>query len=100
MIQAMVERYRGGKNLFTPHDAEDYPGMFVYRNGPAWVMGILCPEPGQSFVARGGERLLAYQTPTGARAEGFELRRGDRATLVRLEPPHHLAEWVIERAEG
>jgi hypothetical protein len=100
MSRPLLERCQGGQNLYTPHRQEDYPGIFLYRNGPAWILGILCPQPGQGFVALGGERLLAYETPTGARAQGFELRCGDRATLVRVDGPHHLAEWVIERAPG
>jgi hypothetical protein len=81
----------------TPHPAESYPGLFVFRPG-SWGMSLLALEPGQSFVAAGGEVVYRYETTSGVRADGFELRAGERATLVRADLPGFLAEWRIESA--
>lgn len=94
---AQVEVVRGGQNLLTPHPAESYPGIRVMRPGE-WDQSLMVPNQGQSFVALGGERAYAYETVDGGRAQGFHLRRGDVATLVRADLPHCLGEWRIERA--
>jgi hypothetical protein len=63
-----------------------------------WEYAVLIPEDGRPFVALGGERLLPYETASGARAEGFTLRSGDRVMRVRSDLPSSFAEWHIERA--
>jgi hypothetical protein len=94
-----VETYRSARNLETPHPLEAYPGICVFAVA-SWTHSLIVAEAGQSFVARGGERALAYETPQGGRAEGFELRLGDRVTMVRSDLPFYLAEWQIERARA
>lgn len=93
-----VEIYTAGLNPLTPHAPEDYPGLLVVRPGPEWYC-VIVPDDGQTIVARGGEKLYAYTTPSGGVARGFELRRGDRATRVRSGLPFHLAEWRVERQQ-
>lgn len=93
-----VELRRGGRNLMTPHPPEGYAGLLVVKGGPAWTEWVIVPEDGQTLLARGGERVYAYETADGGRAEGFELRPGDRATLVRSGLAHAFVEWRIERA--
>jgi hypothetical protein len=94
----MAEIVHAGCNLLTTHGAEDYPGLLVVRPGAAWETAIIVPKEGDTVVARGGEKVYAYDTVDGGHADGFELRPGDRATLVRLNLPFSLAEWRIERA--
>jgi len=94
----VTEIYRGGRNLLTTHGAESYPGLRVVRPGSAWLTSIIVPEDGDAVVARGGERVYAYDTVDGGHADGFELGAGDRATLVRSDLPFFLVEWRIERA--
>ncbi len=94
----MTETYRGGRNLLTTHTAEDYPGLLVVRPGSAWRSSIIVPEEGDTVVARGGEKVYAYDTVDGGHADGFELSAGDRATLVHSDLPFFLVEWRIERA--
>ena len=94
---ASVEVVRGGRNVLTSHDADSYPGLLVVRPGK-WDLRLIVPKAGQGFVALGGEKVYAYETIDGGRAEGFELRRGDRATVVSLDLPFSFAEWRIERA--
>jgi len=94
-----VESRQGGRNLVTPHGPADYPGLTVVRPDPRWAVSVICPEPGQTIVAKGGERLYAYQTVDGAPADGFELRPGDQATLVRCDLPFSFSEWRLTRAE-
>jgi hypothetical protein len=54
---------------------------------------------GQTVTARGGEQMYGYVTPDGVKADGFVLRAGDRATVVRDHGlPASLVEWRIERA--
>lgn len=86
-----------GRNLLTPHGDDAYPGLLVWR-GPGWDLGVIVPDDGQTLLARGGEKAYGYETIDGGRAAGFELRAGDRATLVRSGLPHALVEWAIERA--
>jgi hypothetical protein len=93
-----VDVYVSGRNLHTDHAGELYPGIRANRPGPGWPVTILIPLPGQSFVALGGEHNFGYETPTGEKAVGFELAKGDRATLVRSDLPACLAEWRVERA--
>jgi len=93
-----VESFVAGRILMTPHATEDYPGLQVVRPGPLWSLGLLVVEDGQSFVARGGERVYPYQTRDRVRADGFELHAGDRVTLVRSGRPAFLVEWRVERA--
>src|SRR5262245_9026261 len=90
----------GCRNLHTPHSAESYPGVLVVRPGDGWVYAVMVPKPGDSFVAQGGEFTYAYETASGVRATGFQLRAGDRATVLRHGLPAFLAEWRIERAGG
>jgi hypothetical protein len=92
-----VEIHRGGRNVLTSHPAECYPGLRVVRPGE-WDQGLIVPKDGETVVARGGEKVYAYETVDGGRAEGFELQAGDRATLVRSDLPFCFAEWRIERA--
>jgi hypothetical protein len=94
---ASVEVVRGGRNVLTIHSAESYPELLVVRPGE-WDLCLIVPKDGQTFVARGGEKVYAYETVDGGRAQGFELRPGDRATLVRSDLPFCFAEWRIERA--
>lgn len=92
-----MEVVRGGRNVLTDHPAEDYPGLLVVRPGQ-WDQSLIVPSAGQGFVALGGEKVYAYETVDGGRAQGFELRPGDRATVVALELPFAFAEWRIQRA--
>jgi hypothetical protein len=70
----------------------------VVKPGLDWQVWVIVPEDGQTVRAVGGERTYGYETVDGGRAEGFELRAGDRATLVRSGLPFALVEWRIERA--
>jgi hypothetical protein len=88
---------QAGRNVLTPHPADAYPALEVIRPG-AWDLALILPQPGQTIVALGGEKVFAYETVDGGRAQGFELRRGDRATLLRRDLPFCLAEWRIEHA--
>lgn len=88
----------GGRNLLTPHRAAAYPGVRVIQPG-AWDERLIVASEGQTIVALGGERAYAYETIDGGRAEGFVLRAGDHATLVRPDLPYQLAEWRIVRAD-
>jgi hypothetical protein len=94
---ASVEVVRGGRNVLTDHPAEAYPGLLVVRPGQ-WDLSLIVPTAGQGFVALGGEKVYAYETVDGGRAQGFELRPGDQATVVALDLPFAFAEWRIERA--
>ena len=93
-----TERYTGSLNPLTPHDCDAYGGLFVVDVAPGWPYNVIVPNDGDTIVALGGERILAYTTPAGTVADAFELRRGDRATRVKSGLPGHLAEWVVERA--
>lgn len=91
------ERVVGGRNVVTPHGASSYPGLVVVRPDPRWDVSVIVPNDGDTIVGRGGEETYAYETAGGARGQGFTLRPGDRATLVRGDLPHSMAEWRIER---
>lgn len=93
------EIYRGGIHLTTPHGPGDYPGLNVVRPG-SWEYAVIVPQDGQTFTARGGERLVPYQLRSGLRAQGFTLRPGDQATRVRTGLPGFFAEWHVQRAAG
>lgn len=93
-----VERYRSGRNFLTPHPADAYPGLRVLKPGPEWRSWLIVPADGETVIGRGGERLLAYATPSGVRAEGFELRAGDRAHMMAWDLPASLVEWEVARA--
>ena len=95
-----MEVLRSGRNLLTTHgpDAYSYPGLLVVKPGPGWDVFVIVPEDGATVVARGGERVYAYDTPDGGHAAGFELGPGDRATLSQAGLPFALVEWRIERA--
>lgn len=95
-----VETLVGARSVATPHGPESYPGLRVVRPGPEWQVCVIVPEDGQTIVARGGERTYSYQTVDGGRAEGFELRAGDEATLVRSDLPFSMVEWRIHRRSG
>lgn len=88
----------GARNLITPHGVDDYPGLLVVRPGPGWDMAVIVPKDGDTIMARGGELTYSYETADGAHAQGFRLRSGDRATLVRSGLSHSFVEWKIERA--
>jgi hypothetical protein len=94
----MAETYRGARNLVTTHGPEDYPGHLVMKPGSTWEVFVIVPEDGATIVARGDEKVYGYDTVDGGQADGFELRAGDRATLVRSGLPYSLVEWRIERA--
>jgi len=89
-------RVQAGRNLLTPHDPENYSGLLVVQPGPEWDTFVIVPEDGQTIVALGGEKVYGYETVDGGRAEGLDLGRGDRATLVRSGLPFSLVEWQIE----
>ena len=93
----MSQVFRSGRNLLTPHGPEDYPGLLVVKPGPEWDTFVIVPDGGATIVARGGEKVYAYETVDGGRAEGFELHPGDRATLVRSDLAFALVEWRVER---
>jgi len=93
-----IEIYRGSLNPLTPHACDRYGALLVVEVAPGWPYRVMVPKDGETILALGGERILAYTTPSGAVAEGFELRPGDRATRVRSDLPFHLAEWKVERA--
>jgi hypothetical protein len=86
---------RSARNLLTPHEPESYPGLLVVKPGPEWDTFVIVPEDGQTIRALGGEKVYGYETVDGGRAEGFELREGERATLVRSGLPFSLVEWRI-----
>lgn len=88
---------QAGRNLLTPHGPERYPGLRVVKPGPEWETFVIVPEDGQTVHALGGEKTYGYETVDGGRAEGFELARGERATLARSGLPFALVEWRIER---
>jgi hypothetical protein len=90
-------RVQSGRNLLTPHGPEHYPGLLVVKPGPEWDTFVIVPEDGETVLAWGGEKVYGYETVDGGRAEGFELRPGERATLVRSGLPFSLVEWEIER---
>jgi hypothetical protein len=92
-----TERFTAGRNLLTPHAPAAYPGVLVVKPGPGWNASVIVPEDGATIVGLGGETVYAYQTIDGGRADGFELRPGDRATLVRSGLPFSLVEWRVER---
>ena len=92
-----VQVFVSSRSLHTTHDGASYAGIRAVRPGPGWNATILVLSPGQTVVALGGEHCFAYETPDGARAEGFELKQGDRATLLRWHHPGWLAEWRVER---
>ncbi len=94
----MTQRYVGGRNLLTRHEAAGYGGLLVVKPGPLWSVSVIVPEEGQTIEARGGETVYAYETVDGGRAEGFELGPGDQATLIRAGLPHSFVEWRVERA--
>lgn len=97
---AVAEAACGARNLVTPHPPEAYPGFLVVKPGPGWRLWIIVPEDGQTIEARGGEEAYGYATVDGGRAQGFALRTGDRATIVRSNLPHAFVEWRIERVEA
>jgi hypothetical protein len=92
-----VEIYRGAHNLTTAHSQEHYPGLLVVVPFE-WSYGVIVPQDGQTFTARGGERLIPFRTIRGDVAEGFTLAPGDRATRVRSDLPHAFAEWHVIRS--
>ncbi len=94
----MTETLRAGRNLLTPHGPDQYPGLLVVKPDPRWEVHVIVPDDGATIVARGGEKIYAYETVDGGRADGFELRPGDRATLVQSNLPFFLVQWRIERA--
>jgi hypothetical protein len=93
------EMFRSGRAVLTPHSIDSYPGLRVIRPG-RWDLSLILPRPGQTIVALGGERTIAYETVDGGRAQGFELREGDQAHLIRSDLEYCLAEWQIERAQA
>ena len=93
----MKQRVQSGRNLLTPHGPEQYPGLLVVKPGPEWDTFVIVPEDGQTILARGGEKVYGYETVDGGCAEAFELRPGERATLLRSGLPFSLVEWQIER---
>ena len=99
LLAAAAATARGARNLVSPHPPESYEGLLVVKPGPGWRRFILVPEDGQTVTALGGEEAYAYVTVDGGRAQGFILRPGDRATIVRSGLPHAFVEWRIDRAE-
>jgi hypothetical protein len=95
---AVAETYRAGVHLVTVHPPESYPGLLVVRCGPKWLDWVIVGQVGQTMTARGGEQAYGYTTADGVQADGFTLRAGDRATIVRGDLPASLVEWEIERA--
>lgn len=94
----MSRTYRSGRNLLTPHGPQAYPGLVAVKPGPEWDTFVIVPDDGATVLARGGEKVYGYETVDGGRAQAFELRPGDRATLVRSDLPHALVEWKVERS--
>jgi hypothetical protein len=92
-----AETYRGSLNPLTPHACDKYGSLLVVDVAPGWPYKVIVPNDGETIVGLGGERILAYTTPSGVVAEGFELRPGDRATRVRSGLEAHLAEWRVVR---
>ena len=95
----MVETFRGGRNLLTPHPPAAYPGIRVVRPGPRWPVALIVPADGQTVTGLGGEYLLAYVTPSGLAAQGFELGAGDRARMVAWGLPGSLVDWAVAGAQ-
>ena len=93
-----TETFVGARNVVTTHEPSAYPGSLVVKPGPEWRIHVIVPEDGATFVALGGERTYGYETVDGGRAQGFELRPGDRATLVRSGLAFSMVEWRVERA--
>lgn len=96
-VVSAVETCQGGSNLLTPHGPEGYPGLLVVKPGPRWQVWVIVPEEGQTITALGGEKTYSYQTVDGGRAQGFELRPGDQAMIVRSGLPYSMVEWRILR---
>jgi hypothetical protein len=94
---ASVETCRAGWHLMTVHGPEAYPGLQVVKGGEAWLEWVILGKVGQTVVARGGEQMYGYETSRGVRAEGFVLRDGDRATIMRAGLEASLVEWRLER---
>lgn len=94
-----IETYRGSCNPLTPHPCDMYGSLLVVDVAPGWPYNVIVPNDGDTIVGLGGERIIAYVTPDGVVAEGFELRPGDRATRVRSGLEAQLAEWRVERAD-
>ena len=97
-VTMAVEIYRGSLNPLPPHACDRYAPLLVVHPAPGWPYNVIIPNDGETILALGGERILAYTTPGGGVAQAFELRPGDRATRVRPDLPFHLAEWRVERA--
>jgi len=93
-----IETYRSGWHLLTVHPPEGYAGLDVVKGGSQWLEWVILGRVGQTVVARGGEEMYAYTTSGGIAADGFVLRAGDRATIVRAGLPASLVEWRVERA--
>ena len=91
------EVIRGSRNVLTPHGAAAYPGLLVIL-AEEWDEALIIPKEGQTIVARGGEHVYPYETIDGGHADGFTLRPGDRATIVRMGLAFELSEWHIVRA--
>lgn len=92
-----TEIVHSGRNVLTDHSLDAYPGLRVIQPG-RWDRALIVPTPGQTIAALGGEEVFPYETVDGGRAQGFVLRPGDRATLVKNDLPYCLSEWRIERA--
>lgn len=100
-MASRIESYRGSRNLHTPHPAASYEGVRIFDAGDGWDARIICAQPGETFVALGGEYCYAYRTPDGIVAQGFALASGDRATVLGWkEDEAFLAEWRVERARA
>jgi hypothetical protein len=93
-----IETYRSGWHLLTVHPPDGYPGLEVVKGASQWLEWVILGRVGQTVLARGGEEMYAYTTSGGLAADGFVLRAGDRATIVRAGLPASLVEWRVERA--
>ena len=93
----MADTILTGRNVMTPHPPEAYPDRLVVVPG-GWKVSVICLQPGEWFVAHGGERVYGWETVDGHRAERLDLGPGDRATLDAAGLPHGFARWRVERA--
>lgn len=87
--------YRGSRNLLSPHVGADYGAVTTYHP-PGWTHVFVCPKPGESFVAKGGEFAPGFEIAPGRAADRIDLAAGARATVLGWDETTFLADWLVE----